>query len=76
MAKAYEWDDAKRAELANLWHLSKTALALDPKRRSSEYERQLWASEEYAKAHPGCSPTSAYKELDRQMAWREVGRRT
>lgn len=61
------------AELSNLWHISRTALAgqyTDDGRThkgSSRYYRMLWTSGEYAKAHPETSSTAAYKRLDRMV---------
>ncbi len=52
------------AELANLWHLSRVALARSGV-QASEYERRLWASKAYHDAHPETSSTAAYKVLDR-----------
>ena len=58
-------------ELMDLWHLARTALAGTGK-ESSGYERALWASAQYAKAHPETSSLAAYKMLDRIRArwWR------
>jgi hypothetical protein len=61
------WTDAERAELSNLFHLANTALAGTSPGR---YERRLWASKEFSKAHPEVSSTAAYKELCRADAWR------
>lgn len=47
-------------ELYNLWHLSKCALSGQP---CGRWERLLWASKEFSKAHPETSPTAAYKDL-------------
>jgi len=61
------WTREEQAELANLYHLARTALAPgDP----SEYERRLWASKEFSKLYPEVSSTAAYSELERQSAWR------
>lgn len=57
------------AELSNLFHLARTALAGKGK-SPSRYECRLWASKEYAKRHQGVSSTAAYKALDRADAWR------
>lgn len=65
----YVWDDARRAELANLWHLSRTALS-KPGPLPTTHDRMLWTSEEYHKQHPECSLMAAYKELDSQGAVR------
>lgn len=51
-----------QAELVDLWHLSRTALAGKP---AGVYERKLWVSREYEKAHPDISSTAAYKALER-----------
>lgn len=58
-----------RTELVNLFHLARTALA-GPGPSPSRYEQKLWASREYAKAHPEVSSTAAYKQLCREDAWR------
>lgn len=65
----YVWTFERRAELANLFHLSRTALAR-PGPRATDYERRCWAAAEYAKAHPECSSTAAYKELTRPLSER------
>lgn len=44
-------------ELSNLWHLSRVPC-------NTRYERLLWASREFSKAHPEVSSTAAYKDLD------------
>lgn len=67
--KNHTWTDAELAELSNLWHLSRTALARSGD-QPTNYERQLWVSKEFAKAHPNVSSTAAYKQLDRERAWR------
>lgn len=48
-------------ELVNLYHLARTALASKP---HSRYDRLIWASGEFSKAHPEISPTAAYKDLE------------
>jgi hypothetical protein len=47
-----------------LFHLARTA------GKDTRYQRKLWASREYEKAHPEVSSTAAYKELCRQESWR------
>jgi len=49
-------------ELVNLYHLAKTALS--DKQDQGRHARMIWASKEFAKAHPQVSPTGAYKDLD------------
>lgn len=66
----YEWNDERRAYLANLWHLSRTALAKSGE-QAGVFERQLWTATAYSKQNPECSSTAAYKELDRQRSWRQ-----
>jgi hypothetical protein len=61
------WTDSELAELSNLYHLARTALSGSG--RDTPYHRRLWASNEYAKIHPGVSETAAYKQLDREAAW-------
>ena len=56
-------------ELSNLFHLARVALS-GPGRDVSRYEQQCWAAREFAKAHPEFSSTAAYKQLDRDDAWR------
>jgi len=60
--------DKQKAELANLYHLARTALAGTGK--DTPYQRRLWAAREYHKAHPEVGETAAYKELCRQSDWR------
>lgn len=68
--RSYPWNDEKRAELSRLFHLAKTALA--GRGPVTRLDQRLWASSEYAKRHPECHPTAAYKELDRADAWRSI----
>lgn len=56
---------AHEGELSNLWHLSRTALS---GKDSSRYQRMLWASKEFAKAHPEVSSGGAYKDLDGMLS--------
>jgi len=63
------WNEKEKAELANLYHLARTALAGKDK-KDTPYERKLWASKEYSKLYPEISSTAAYKELCRQSEWR------
>lgn len=65
--KTHKWTREEKAELANLFHLARTALAGEGPTR---YDCQLWASKQYAKKYPEVSSTAAYKELCRQDAWR------
>lgn len=65
-----DFTEPQKAELANLYHLARTALAGTG--NDTPYQRRLWASREYAKTYPEVSSTAAYKELDRQSAWRYV----
>ena len=48
-------------ELMDLFHLARTALSGGD---ASNYNRMLWASKEFSKAHPEVSSTAAYKDLD------------
>ena len=48
-------------ELMDLFHLARTALS---GKDASNYNRMLWASNEFHKAHPEVSATAAYKDLD------------
>lgn len=50
-------------ELIELYHLAPTALADKSIEEKTPYHRMLWASSEYAKAHPECTSTRAYKTL-------------
>lgn len=53
-------------ELINLFHLSKCPLSgTSP----SRYDRVLWASSEFHKAHPEVSSTAAYKDLDGALSF-------
>ena len=45
------------AELSNLWHLSRVPC-------HSRYDRMIWTSKEFSKAHPEVSSGGAYKDLD------------
>jgi hypothetical protein len=47
-------------ELINLYHLARTALSGQP---CGKYERMIWATAEFAKAHDYVSATGAYKDL-------------
>lgn len=55
-------------ELSNLWHLSRTACA---GKDYSRYNRMLWTSREFVKAHPelNLSSTGAYKDLDAMLSF-------
>lgn len=44
-------------ELMNLWHLSKV-------HSYKRYDRLLWTSREFSKAHPELTSTAIYKDLD------------
>jgi hypothetical protein len=50
-------------DLFELWHTSRVA------RGNSRYERMLWASDQFHKAHPEISSTAAYKDLDGMLAF-------
>ena len=60
--------DEDWAELINLYHLSRTALAGD-RDEHSKWARMQWASREFAKAHDYVTSTGAYKDLS-NMLWR------
>lgn len=53
------------AELANLYHLARTALS---GKDDSKYQRRLWVSKEYNRKYPDVSENRAYKMLDRALA--------
>jgi hypothetical protein len=55
-------DPADAAELTNLYHLARTALA--GLRHANRYDRMQWAARAYANDHPGVRPTGAYKDLE------------
>lgn len=55
------------AELSDLFHLARTALAGSSLARG-DYRR--WAAREYEKLRPEVCSDAAYKELDRQDSWR------
>lgn len=55
----------QQAELINLWHLARTALS---GKECTRYTRMIWASKEFAKAHPEISSTAAYKDLDGMLS--------
>ena len=48
------------AELSNLWHLSKVP-------HNKRYDRLLWTSREFSKAHPELTSTAVYKDLDAML---------
>ncbi len=56
---------AQANELLGLWHLARTALS---GKECTRYTRMLWASKEFARAHPEITPTAAYKDLDGLLA--------
>ena len=56
--------DSDYGELINLYHLARTALAGGD---DSKYQRMLWASKEFSKAHPYVSATGAYKDLSANL---------
>lgn len=64
------WTDTERAELANLFHLARTALAGTDK--DTRHGRMVKASAWFSEAHPEVGSTAAYKELGRQSAWRHA----
>ena len=55
-------------ELWNLYHLARVATSGTD--QNTRYGWNLWASKEYAKAHPEVSSTAAYKALCRGQEWR------
>lgn len=66
----HNFTDVEKTELANLYHLARVPLSGTGK--DTSYERRKWAAREFEKAHPEVCSTAAYKELDRQSAWRHV----
>lgn len=56
---------AQANELLELWRLARTALS---GKECTRYTRMLWASKEFARAHPEITPTAAYKDLDGLLA--------
>ena len=46
------------SELVNLYHLARVPVG------NKRYDRMIWASKEFSKAHPGISSTAAYKDLE------------
>ena len=56
------------AELYNLYHLARTALADQPLDRQSKYDRKLYAAREFHKAHPEVSEKSSYLAFERAEA--------
>lgn len=52
------------AELSNLWHLSRVP-------HHGRYDRMLWTSSEFHKAHAelGISSTAVYKDLDAMISF-------
>jgi hypothetical protein len=57
---------AEMAELSNLFHLARVALADRPVERQSRYDRKLWAASEFIKTHPHISHKQAYLAFERQ----------
>jgi hypothetical protein len=55
------------AELVNLYHLARTALAGD-QNADKRWARMTWASKEFNKLHPEVSVNGAYKDLDGLLA--------
>ncbi len=51
------------AELVNLYHLARTALAGKPHAEQSRHYRITWAAAEFAKKHPEIPPGGIYKDL-------------
>ena len=62
------WTHGERAELSNLYHLARTALAGTG--RDTPYERMKWAAKAYSDKYPEVSSTAAYKQLCREASWR------
>lgn len=50
-------------KIVQLYHLARTALSGKTHAEQSPYHRMLWASKQYALAHPSISETAAYKDL-------------
>jgi hypothetical protein len=65
-----EWTDALRAELANLWHLSRTALAGTELSPDHGHRRGTWTTIQFDKLHPEFGRKEIRRELERQHAWR------
>lgn len=53
---------AHAGEITNLWHLSRVGLSGTGK--TSRYDRLLWVTREYEKAHPERDTRGAYKDID------------
>lgn len=49
------------AEIVNLYHTARTALAGGV---CTRYDRMVWAAREYAKTHPKVTQAQAYLDLD------------
>ncbi len=47
-----------RAELLQLWHISRTALAAQ--NDASRYDRLCWVAEQYHRTHPNTKAVTAY----------------
>jgi len=54
---------ADRAELANLYHLARTALS-GTQRGDSRHARMIWAAAQFTKGHPEWTHASAYKAVE------------
>lgn len=53
------------AELYNLYHLARTALAEQPTSYQSIYDRKLWAAKWFHKQYPQISEKQAYLAFER-----------
>ena len=54
----------ERAELVNLYHLARTALAAEPLNRQQRVDRLGWAAKAFHNEHPDISVARAYKDAD------------
>ena len=52
------------AELVNLYHLARTALASKPLPEQGKGQRRWWAAEAFHSEHPDVSVMGAYKDLE------------
>ena len=55
---------AQMGELINLWHLAKVPLS---GQKCSDYDRMIWATNEFGKMYPAIGASAAYKDLSAQL---------
>lgn len=61
-------DREQTAELYNLFHLARTALAGRPLLQRTRYDLKQWATAEFIKKHPGFTSKEVYLTFERADA--------